>query len=62
MGSETAGGRWMEVVMHEASMPPPNKSIQLESSSFQVGSLPSLACRTRFVTSVEYDNNTSYGP
>ena len=30
MGSKTEGGRWMEVVVHETSMPAPSKLIQLK--------------------------------
>ena len=35
MWSETDGGRWMEVVVHETSMTAPSKSIQQGSSEFE---------------------------
>ena len=44
MGSETKGGRWMKVVVHEASALAPSKSIQQASTSQRMFSLPLLAC------------------
>ena len=61
MGSETKGGRWMKVVVHETSALAPSKSIQLVSVSQRMfSSLPLLACRMSFEKSLKYNiNNTS---